>query len=166
MLLTSAKIQQQQFKTRFRGFDVQEVDLFLEHIALDMDKFLKENNKLKEKNKSLEFENQGYRKREESFKRIMLNTQKTIEQMKDNAKKSAELVLAEAEVRAEKLLNGAHNRLAQLYSDISELKRQRMQIEVQIRSVIDSHTKLLEIGKEESQQADEMDTTIKLFKSN
>ena len=70
----------------------------------------------------------GYKKREEIFKRAILNSQKVLEQMKQNAQKSAELIIAEAEVNAEKMLNRAHNRLAQLHEDIAELKRQRMQI--------------------------------------
>jgi len=33
MKITPLDIQQQQFKTRFRGFDIREVDAFLEQIA-------------------------------------------------------------------------------------------------------------------------------------
>jgi len=84
--------------------------------------------------------------------------------MKKNARKSSELVIAEAEVRAEKILNRAHSRLAQLHEDIAELKRQRMQIEVQIRSVIESHSKLLEIGKDSMETSDEEDSKLKLLK--
>ena len=110
----------------------------------------------------LEMEIQGYRKREETFKRALLNSQKVLDQMKDNARKSAELIIAEAEVKAEKILNNAHNRLAQLHEDISELKRQRMQIEVQIGSIIEAHSKLLEISKEGTKAMDEEDAKLKL----
>ena len=37
---------------------------------------------------------------------------------------------ADAEVKAEKILNRAHSRLSQLHEDIAELKRQRVQIEL------------------------------------
>ncbi|MCG2759132.1 MAG: DivIVA domain-containing protein, partial [Desulfobacteraceae bacterium] len=111
-------------------------------------------------------ESQEYKEREETFKRAMLNSQKVLEQMKENARKSAELVIADAEVKAEKILNRAHNRLAQLHEDIAELKRQRMQIEVQIRSVIESHSKLLEIGKESMETSDEEDSKLKLLKKS
>jgi cell division initiation protein len=84
--------------------------------------------------------------------------------MKDNARKSAELIIAEAEVKAEKILNKAHNRLAQLHEDISELKRPRMQIEVQISSVIESHSKLLEISKDGTKEMDEEDAKLKVLK--
>jgi cell division initiation protein len=86
--------------------------------------------------------------------------------MKDNARKSAEIVVAEAEVKAEKILNKAHNRLSQLHEDISELKRQRMQIEVQIGSIIEAHTKLLKIGKEAMRATDEEDSKLKLLQQS
>ena len=164
MKITPLDIQQQQFKTRFRGFDVREVDAFLEQMSGVFERVLAENESLREDIRRLKLESQGYKEREETFKRAMLNSQKVLEQMKNNAQKSAELVVAEAEVKAEKILNRAQNRLAQLHEDIAELKRQRMQIEVQIRSIIESHAKLLEIGTEETQTMEEEDDKLKLLK--
>ena len=166
MKMTPLDIQQQQFKIKFRGFDVREVDTFLEQMADAFESLQIENNRLHQEIKRLQHEAQGYREREESFKRAMLNSQKVLEQMKQNARKSAELVVAEAEVKAEKILSRAQNRLSQLHEDIAELKRQRSQIEVQIRSVIEGHAKLLEIGKEESRIREEEDSKLKLFKQS
>jgi cell division initiation protein len=164
--LTPLDIQQQRFKTRFRGFDIQEVDLFLDQMADAFESLLKQNENLKEDFRRLQLEIQGYKNREDAFKRALLNSQRVIEQMKENAQKSAELIVAEAEVKAEKILNKAHNRLAQLHEDIAELKRQRMQIEVQIGSVIEAHGKLLEISKEGMKAMDDEDSKIKLLKQN
>ena len=164
--LTPLDIQQQKFRTKFRGFDIQEVDLFLNQMADAFEALLKENENRKEEILRLQSEIQGFKNREDTFKRALLNSQKVIEQMKDNAQKSAELVIADAEVKAEKILNRAHNRLAQLHEDISELKRQRMQIEMQIRSIIESHTKLLDIGTEEATTMDETDDKVKVLKQS
>jgi cell division initiation protein len=60
---------------------------------------------LSEEVRRLSLEIQGYKKREETFKRALLNSQKVLDQMKDNARKSAELIIAEAEVKAEKILS-------------------------------------------------------------
>ena len=166
MKITPLDIQQQQFKTRFRGFDVREVDGFLEQMADAFEAMLRENEGLSNKIQRLKAENKGYKEREEAFKRAMLNSQKVLEQMKKNARKSAELVVAEAEVQAEKILNKAHNRLAQLHEDITELKRQRMQIEVQISAVLDAHTKLLEIGKEGMAALDEDESKLKFIQAS
>lgn len=164
MKLTPLDIQQQQFKIRFRGFDVREVDAFLEQLADDFESSQNENVSLQEEIDRLKLENQGYRQREETFKRAMLNSQKVLEQMKENAQKSAELIIADAEVKAEKILNRAHNRLAQLHEDIAELKRQRIQIEIQVRSILENHTKLLNLGQEETEARDQEDAKLKVLK--
>ena len=166
MTITPLDIQQQQFKTRFRGFDIREVDTFLEQMADAFESLQSENKKLREEINRLKLESQGYKEREETFKRAVLNSQKVLEQMKQNARKSAELVIADAEIKAEKILSRAQYRLEQLHEDIAELKRQRMQIEVQIRSIIESHSKLLEIGKEEAGIREEEDAKLKLFKQS
>lgn len=164
MNLTPLDIQQQQFQVRFRGFDIREVDRFLEQVSEAFTNIQSDSKNLKEEIRKLKLENQGYKEREETFKRAMLNSQKVLEQMKDNARKSAEVIIADAEVKAEKILNRAHNRLSQLHEDIAELKRQRMQIEVQIRSVIEAHSKLLEIGKESMEAMDESDDKVAVLK--
>jgi len=166
MKITPLDIQQQQFKTRFRGFDIREVDVFLEQMADAFETLQKDNQNRSEAVRRLELEIQGYKKREETFKRALLNSQKVLDQMKDNARKSAELIIAEAEVKAEKILNKAHNRLAQLHEDIAELKRQRTQIEVQISSIIEAHSRLLEIGKEGTKESDEEDAKVRLLKKS
>ncbi len=164
MSITPLDINQQKFRIRIRGFDIREVDAFLEQVANVVEGLQTSQKNMREEIRRLEMEIQGHRKREETFKRALLNSQKVLDQMKDNARKSAELIVAEAEVKAEKILNKAHNRLAQLHEDISELKRQRIQIEVQIGSILEAHVKLLEISKEGIKSMDEEDAKLKLFK--
>jgi len=98
------------------------------------------------------------------MKNAMIQSQKVLDQMKENAKKSSEIIIANAEVEAEKILNRAHKRLSQLHSDIIELKRQRIQLEMQISAVLESHSKMLEMTKEENKVADETDSTLKFLK--
>jgi cell division initiation protein len=164
MGITSLVVKQKEFATRFRGFDVQEVDYFLEDVAHELDMLNSSIQKLQDENHRLDLENQGYRKRENSMKNAMIQSQKVLDQMKDNAKKSAQVTIANAEVEAEKILNRAHKRLSQLHSDIIELKRQRIQLEMQISAVLESHSKLIEMTKEENKAADETDSTLKFIK--
>jgi cell division initiation protein len=166
MKMTPLEIQQQQFKVRFRGFDVREVDHFLERVADSVADLREENKQLFEEQRRFKMELQGYKEREETFKRAMFNSQTVLEQMKDNARKSADIIIADAETKAEKILNRAHSRLSQLHEDIAELKRQRIQIEVQLRSVIEAHTKLLDIGKEGADALDTEDDKIQYLTSS
>ena len=167
METSSIDIRQHQFKVRFRGFDIQEVDEYLDQMA---DAFLAlqaKNERLMEDMQRLGRENKEYREREETFKRALISSQKAMEQMKENARKSAELIISNAEVKAEKILNRAHTRLAQLHTDIAELKRQRIQLETQIRAILESHTKLLEMEKKDMAASDEEESKLTfLMKSN
>lgn len=164
--MTPLEIQQQQFKVRFRGFDVREVDHFLERVADSVADLREESKQLYEDQRRLKMELQGYKEREETFKRAMFNSQTVLEQMKDNARKSADIIIADAETKAEKILNRAHSRLSQLHEDIAELKRQRIQIEVQLRSVIEAHSKLLDMGKEGADALDAEDDKIQYLTSS
>jgi len=164
MGITPLVVKQKEFTTRFRGFDVQEVDYFLEDITTELGTLNNTIQSLQEKNHRLNLENEGYKKREGSMKNAMIQSQKVLDQMKDNAKKSSQLIIANAEVEAQKMLNMAHKRLSQLHSDIIELKRQRIQLEMQISAVLESHSKMLEMTKEENKVLDETDSTIKFIK--
>ncbi len=164
MGITPLVVKQKEFTTRFRGFDVQEVDFFLEDVAQELDNLNHSIESLHEENHRLNLENQGYRKRENSMKNAMIQSQKVLDQMQDNAKKSSQVIVANAEVEAEKILNRAHKRLSQLHSDILELKRQRIQLEMQIGAVLESHSKLIEMTKEENKAADETDSALKFIK--
>ena len=164
MGVTPLVVRQKEFTTRFRGFDVQEVDIFLEEISKELEAQDRAIDAVKQENRRLALENQGYRKREDSMKTAMIQSQKVLDQMKENAKKEAQLALVNAGVEAEKILNRAHKRLSQLHSDIIELKRQRIQLEMQISAVLESHSKMLEMTKEENKAADEIDSTLKFIR--
>ncbi|MGD9685661.1 MAG: DivIVA domain-containing protein [Desulfobacter sp.] len=164
MGVTPLVIKQKEFSTRFRGFDVQEVDTFLEEVARELESQEIAIEQLRQENHRLNLENQGYRKREESMRNAMIQSQKVLDQMKENAEKSAQVTIANAEVEAEKILNRTHKRLSQLHSDITELKRQRIQLEMQIGSVLESHSKLLEMTKEENKAADESDAAVRFIR--
>jgi cell division initiation protein len=166
MKLTPLDIQQQQFSMRFRGFDVREVDLFLEQMASTFEQLQRDNETLKEEILRLRRESQGLKKREETFRRAMIHSQKVLENMKGNAEKQAELIIAEAEIKADKIINHAQNRLNHLQEDITELRRQRVQIEVEINAIIEAHAKLLKISQDSMRTADENDAKVAILSSS
>ncbi len=163
MRLTPIDIQQCFFSTKFRGYDIQEVRAFLEQAADSLEAVITDKNKIQKKLNMIKQEITGYKKREDIFKRAILNSQKLLEESKRNAEKTSELIMAEAELKAEKILSHAQTRLVQLHQDIAELKRQRIQLESQIRATIETHSKLLDNCQEESKVTDEEDSKVKLF---
>ncbi|MBU1055204.1 MAG: DivIVA domain-containing protein [Proteobacteria bacterium] len=166
MKLTPLDIFQRKFKISFRGFDVEEVDGYLEDIADAYQLLLNESDQLKNETERLRQDIKEYINREETFKMALINSQNVIEQMKDNAQKSAELIVADAELKAEKILSSANNKLVQLQNDISELKRQRIQMEAQITSVIETYSKLIEMSREEHIAIEQEEQIVEPFKQS
>ena len=164
MNTTPSDIHQRQFRVRFRGFDVREVDSFLDQIADDLETMIGEKVDRQKEIKRLKGEIQQYKDREIAFKDAMVNAQKALDDMRINADKEAELIVAEAEMKAEKILSTAHNRLTQLHEDISELKRQRMQLEVELGTVLEAHRRLLEMSTEAMEAKETSEEKLKYLK--
>lgn len=144
MKITPLDIRQKRFETSFRGFERREVEAFLELAAAEFEEIVKENIALKEEQKRLLSRLEVHQERERTLQETMVTAQRISEDMKAASKKEAEITLADAEHQAEKIVQGAHQKLVQVIEDINELKRQRVQFESQVRSVVDAHMKLLE----------------------
>jgi cell division initiation protein len=138
-------VRQQQFTVRmFRGFDVQEVDTFLEDLAADYEALLKENALLKEQLQALEGRTRGLEDRERVLQETLVTTQRVVEEMKESARREATLIVREAELRGEKVVEAARATEATLQADLTALKRMRRQLAESLRSTVDMYQRLLE----------------------
>jgi cell division initiation protein len=144
MKLSPLDIQQQQFRTALAGFDKREVDTFLDLLANDFEDLVRENKKLEEELKKREGDLHEYRERERTLKETMLTATQITEDIKQNARKEAEIVIAQAEHQAEQIIQNAHTRLVRIMEDMDELRRQKAQFEASLRSIIQAHDKLLD----------------------
>ena len=164
MLMSPLEIQQKQFRHRFfKGLDAKDVESFLQKVADQMSGLLKEIDELKRDLGEKQRQLGEHREREQTLKNTLISAQKTVEQMKVNAQKEAKLLVSEAEVKAERILNNAHNRLAQIHEDIAELKRQRTQFELKLRATIETYQKMLDMEKEEEAEAADLESKLKFF---
>jgi cell division initiation protein len=145
MRITPLDVKQQQFTIRmFRGFDVQEVDAFLDDIAEDYEAALKENAALKEQVTALEERTRSFSDLEKTLQDSIVTAQRMSEEIKANARKEAQLLVEEAQLRAEKLLEETRTQEARIKNDVMNLSRMRRQLAETVRSTIESYQRLLE----------------------
>ncbi len=143
MRITPMDIRKQQFTLKlFRGFDVQEVDTFLDDVADDYEKLVKENAILKEQLGALEERLRGVEEREKLLQETLVTTQRVAEEMKESARREAQLVMREAELQADKLLEEARAEEAKIKHDLLSLKRMRRQIAEGIRATLEMYQRL------------------------
>ncbi len=145
MRITPMDIRQQRFTVKmFRGFDVQEVDTFLEDVAGDYETLVKENALLKEQLQVLEERTRGLEEHEKILQDTLVTTQRLTEEMKEGAKRDAALIVREAELQGEKLVEAARAEEASIRADISGLKRMHWQLVEGLRSTVETYRRLIE----------------------
>ncbi|MFQ5881200.1 MAG: DivIVA domain-containing protein [Candidatus Methylomirabilales bacterium] len=136
MELTPIEITQREFQRRFRGLDPVEVKSFLEGVADELQRLLKEHALKEERIQKLEAQLQTYHEREEELKKALFAVQRLTEEMKEKTRQEADLILKDAELKAEKLLERAHLKLAHFQGEIAKLQRQKALFESRIRTTI------------------------------
>lgn len=149
MKITPLDIQQQQFKGKiFGGLDPEEVDAFLQTISQEMEDLSRENSELKEQIRRNAETAAEMSSRESQLRETMLAAQKITEEMKANSQKEATLIISEAEIKADAILADANVKLAQLGSQIQDLRREKIQFETALKSLIDTHYKMLALNED------------------
>jgi len=162
--LTPLDIQQQRFRTAFRGFDIKEVDAFLELVRAQYEELILENRRLKEEGREQARRLEEFKERERTLKETMITAQKIVEDIKGAARKEAEVVVSQAEIQAEKIVRGAQDRLVQIIEDIQELKRQKAQLLSNLQGIVTAHQKLLEVQAEAEADAAKPEDSLKVLR--
>jgi cell division initiation protein len=144
MKITPLDIQQQQFRVRFRGFDMVEVDNFLDLAANEFEELLRENNRLKEEDRQKAEKIQQLERAERDLHNALISAQQICEEMKNQARKEGELIVEEAKGNARKILEAAQGQEMQIEGEIAQLRRQRAEFEASLKSILEMHQSLLE----------------------
>src|SRR5919109_3000422 len=144
MRITPHDIRQQQFTVRmFRGFDAQEVDAFLEDVADDYEALLKENQLLKEQIAAQDERSRGVLEREKTLQDTLVTTQRLVDEMKAAAKREADLIVREAELRGEKAVEAARGEEAKIRAEIQSIKRMRRQLVEELAATMARYQRML-----------------------
>lgn len=137
------------FSRALRGYDPDEVDNLLQEVADTLGRLGDERVRLTNMVAALEERIAAQAERENSLRETLLASQRMMEDMKLGAQKEAQLIIEAAQNRAENITNQANLRLARILDEISEARKLKAQFEFKVRSVIEGHLKLLELGQME-----------------
>lgn len=144
MRITPLDLRNHRFPGRLSGYDRQEVDGFLGMVADDYEAAIRECDALRDQVVKLEARVAELAANETLLQDTLVTAQQLSEDLKKTAVKESEVLIGEAEVRAEKILDAAHRRAAQLGHDIREMKALRSRLAATVQAAIDSHRRLLE----------------------
>lgn len=151
--LTPIEIERHEFKTVWRGYDPIEVRAFLSQISHEITGLLRSQERIQDE---LEVKAQRLNQVEDyetKLRDALLAASQLAEQTREEARKEAELLVKEAELRADELLKGGRQATRDLHNQIEALKRQRERLSIELRSVVESHLRMLENQEEHLSQS-------------
>ncbi len=146
--LTARDIENQEFARKLRGYDPQEVDLFLRSIAENVERLTLEHGEMREELGRLREQLEQGRDQEQTLQKTLVSAQRMTDELKERAGREAELVVQEARVRADRTHRESQETLMRLEADISRAKLDRETFERQLRSVIEQHLTLLDMRRD------------------
>jgi cell division initiation protein len=156
MKITPIDISGHRFAKRMRGYDPEEVRSFLNLVSSEFENLVIESNSLKERLAQIEASVVDLKERERILKDTLLMAQKLAEDIKEEARKEAALIIKEAEFRSGQIIDQAARKAGELEGVIRSLRVERDAFELRVRSTVEQHLRLLEMRKNEENVEDRL----------
>lgn len=146
MPLSPLDIHNKEFGRSFRGYDEDEVDDFLERVIQDYEALIRQNRELETQIETITEKLQHFTNIEESLGKSIIVAQETAEEVKNNARKEAQLIIKEAEKNADRIVSDALNKSRKIASEVEEVQRHASIFRARFRSLIQAQLEMLESG--------------------
>lgn len=154
--LTAMDIEKQEFTRKMRGYDPDEVKLFLRAVAEEVERVNLENATLREEKGGLTQRIDDFKDRERTLQETLVTAQRMSAELKDQSRQEADLLIREARVKAERLLEQAQDQLHSLDNEIGRLRLEKEAFENRLRAAIEEHLSLLDLRKQERADTDNL----------
>ena len=149
-MLTPLDIENQRFSKSLKGYNLDEVDDFLDQLTIDYEKLYKENNELRNKAELLEKDLEHYRSVEHTLQNTLVMAQTTADDIKKIAQQQADQIIKDAQANARKSSEDLSRQEFELQVKFDELKKKFDMYKAKMEALLISQLELLkESGNEE-----------------
>ncbi|MDR7869876.1 MAG: DivIVA domain-containing protein [Tissierellaceae bacterium] len=137
-MITPLEIQKKEFKKALRGYSPKSVDSFLDELLEDYETMYKENIELKDKVNMLADQIRQYSTLEETLKNTLIVAQTTADEVTSSARHKAENIIEDAELRGQKLIDGAKDEVKNIKTEYDNLKKEIFIFKTRYQSFIEA----------------------------
>jgi cell division initiation protein len=145
MKISPINIKKQGFNKSLRGYDTEEVQAFLEKLADDIDELQKENDLFKGQLENANVQLTEFRRIEKNLQDTLLKAQESSSRAIDSVKKQTNLMIKEAELKANQILEKARENADEIRDAVIKLREERNLIISKLKAMIDSQANLFEV---------------------
>jgi len=149
-MITPLDIENKRFgKQKIGGYNVNEVDDFLDELTLDYGKLYKENAELKSQREELDCNVGKYKNIENTLQNTLVMAQKTADEITAVAKQQAEQIIKDAEYKAKTSVDELKMEMITKEKELEDLKKQFDVYKAKMESLLISQLELLKDIKED-----------------
>lgn len=146
MKFSPFSIKAQEFSKSLYGYDKEEVRAFLESLAAEVEKIQKENDKLVSQIDQNSEEITEFKKLEKSLQSTLLNAQESSSRSVESAKKQNQLIIKEAEIKANQLIEKAKNEAELVRSSVLKLKEEKNLLIAKLKAMVETQSSIINMG--------------------
>lgn len=143
-MLTPLDIENKRFTKTIKGYNVDEVDDFLDQLTVEYERLYKENAEYKSKFESQNKELEHYKTVEHTLQNTLLMAQSTAEDIKTMAQKQADQIIDEAKKEAQKMVEDVNKDEIEIRRKTEELKKQFEVYKAKMEALLISQLELLQ----------------------
>ncbi len=150
-MLTPLDIENKRFSKTLKGYNVDEVDDFLDELTIDYEKLYKENAELREQVKQDKKDIEHYRNVEHTLQNTLVMAQTTADDIKANAQTRAEQIIRDAQSEARRASEEITKEEFEIRKRTEELKRQFGVYKAKMEALLISQLELLQDEKKDEE---------------
>lgn len=143
MKLTPLDVKKQEFKKVLRGYDPVEVDSFLDMMSNEFAELLKQCKDMREQLVEYEAQLRDYRQMEKTLQQTLMQAQEASGRSIENSRKEAQLIVQEAELKANQILDRARLDLSRTKNEIGNLRSKKESIMSRLKVLLNSEIELI-----------------------
>lgn len=143
MALTPLDIHNKEFSNKWRGYDEDEVNEFLEQIMKDYENLIAENKALQNELEQASSQITHFNTIEETLQKSIMTAQEAAEDVRRNSMKESKLIIKEAEKNADRIVNEALSRAREISLEVEDLKKQSKVFRNRFKMLIEAQLDLV-----------------------
>lgn len=149
MKIDPSEIEMPKFRLSLKGYNQRAVDEFITKLREHYQEIVHQNNVMTEEINELKEQIKGYTSKKERLEDALISAQKSAQLISENSQEQAKLIVKEAEIKAKRILEEGEKKLQELRNEIANLNEQKRLFLTKLKSLITSHSELLNFYEEE-----------------
>jgi cell division initiation protein len=143
MKITPLEIKRQQFKKVMRGFDPVEVETFLDMLSNELEEQVRTTKDLRDRIIELETQLADYKNMEKTLQQTLMQAQEASGRSIENSRKEADLIIRDAELKAQQIIEKARTDFSKIKEEISALKARKESVLSRLKILLSSELDLI-----------------------